>query len=113
MTNGFIRPGNQIFLDFHRRYPIDACIESCKVKDEAYWGDNPVDAANVRPDIQIEISDLTVLYQSVVPAAGFLASLLRNPSLYYVDVSRAHSSLSGRGVRLSLSLSFAGPEVEP
>lgn len=108
VVNGFLRPGLPIFLDFHRRHPCDSAIESNKVKDDAYWGDSPLDAAATKPDIELEITDLTVFYQSVTPAAHLLPSLLRGPSMYYVDVSRSESTPPSITSLLSIALYSTG-----
>lgn len=85
VVNGFLRSGIQIFLDFHKRHPIDSAIESNRTKDDAYWGDDAT-ADHEKPEVEVEILDLTVMYQSVTPAAHVLSSILRGPSNYYVDV---------------------------
>jgi hypothetical protein len=84
--NGFLRPMTTIELRLHKRQPIDSMIESSKMLDSIYFTSTDAPANQITPDITINMTDLTIVYESFTPDPRDLEALIRPPIRYYVDV---------------------------
>jgi hypothetical protein len=97
IPQGFLRPSTEIYVDLFKRQPMDACIDSSKTKDASYFADEAADTD--KPAIKIELQDLSIMYESVVPTPAILHSLARGSKSYYVDVPKINHRELSDGLR--------------
>lgn len=97
VPQGFLRPSTEIYVDLFKRHPMDACIDSSKTRDSAYYSDEAADVA--KPEVAITIEDLCIVYESVTPSPALLRSLSSGTMSWYVDVPKLNHREMSPGLR--------------
>ena len=107
ILSSFIHPGAEINFQLHKRKPLNICIERADVSDTDYWGGNVPARAGGKPEIEIEVTMVSVAleYDSVKIERVEAAKLMGALQKYYWDmvVGRAHN-LSSANLQCTLSV---------
>jgi hypothetical protein len=87
--NGYLRPLTSIEIRLFKRVPVDALIDSCNIMDLTYFSADATQAAQRRGSpFQMELTDISLLYESLTPEQKELPSLTKGILKYYVDVPK-------------------------
>jgi hypothetical protein len=93
VPNGYLRPLTTIELRLHRRLPMESMLETFTIRDQfrfegATKEDVPDLITKYLKDIKFKMTDLTIVYESYTPDHRELATFMRGPSKYWVDVPK-------------------------
>lgn len=90
ISNRFLAPETRVRAHFHVRDHPEAFFDSMLIKDPNFVNSDDLPANETRgTGFKVDLSDMTILYQSFTPSTTQLAQMMKRTSLdYYVDVPK-------------------------